>query len=191
VHQPALAPGFKVAVLGLGNPVRSDDAVGLRVAAEIEQRLAAAPLPGVSVLSSSRAGFELIDLLAGFTHAVIVDCLGVPNPEAGRVRVLKLGEVAGASHLCGSHEISVAEAFELARRLGIAMPGKVELLGVEGGDTTTLSEELSPPVAAAVGPVARAVMRIVRTWVRESRGLDAPRQRGGYCDGVSGLPPSL
>ena len=33
------------------------------------------PIPGVQVLTSTRAGFELIDLLAGADRAILVDCL--------------------------------------------------------------------------------------------------------------------
>ncbi|MFI5168052.1 MAG: hypothetical protein ACHQQS_15700 [Thermoanaerobaculales bacterium] len=66
-------------------------------------------------------------------------------------------------------------AFELARALGIGMPETVEILAVEGGEMRTLGEEMTPPVAAAVRPLARTVLRTVTRWVRSpSR---APRQR--------------
>jgi hydrogenase maturation protease len=147
----------RTVVLGLGNPVLSDDGVGLVVAAEVKRLLATQPIPGVDVLASTRAGFELIDLLRGYARAIVVDCLTLPDPVPGRVRRLKLDDVAGSARLINAHEISIETAFRLAERLGIPMPREVELLAVEGEDTTTLHEGLTPAVAAAVSPLSRAI----------------------------------
>jgi len=49
----------RTAVLGMGNPVVSDDRVGLAVAEELRRLLAEAPIEGVAVLESTRGGFEL------------------------------------------------------------------------------------------------------------------------------------
>lgn len=147
----------RTVVLGLGNPVLSDDGVGLAVAAEVKRLLAERPIPGVDVLASTRAGFELIDLLRGYARAIIVDCLTLPNPQPGRVHRLELDDVSGSARLINAHEISIAVAFRLARQLAIPMPGAVEILAVEAEDTATIAEGLTPAVAAAVAPLSRAI----------------------------------
>jgi len=154
LSQPA---SERIAVLGLGNPVISDDRAGLAVVEELRRLLATSPIENVAVLESTRGGFELIDLLAGYSYAVIVDCLSVPEPDPGRVRRLSLDNVAGSARLINAHEIGIRDAFELARRMGTAMPETVEILAIEGGDTLTISEEMTPPVAAAVAPLARQI----------------------------------
>ncbi len=157
---------ISVAVLGLGNPVLADDAVGLHVAAEVERLLGENPIAGVTVLTSTRAGFELINLLTGFTHALIIDCLELPYPCPGHIRRLDLGSLSGSARLVGVHDISVADAFELASTLGTGMPGTVEIYAVEGGDTQTLSEEMTPAIAAAVQPLARTLHARANEWVK-------------------------
>jgi hydrogenase maturation protease len=154
-----------VAVLGLGNPVLTDDAVGLHVAEEVARLLRERPIAGVTVLTSTRAGFELIDLLIGFTHALIIDCLDIPNPIPGRVRLLDMSRLSGSARLVGVHDISVADAFELASTLGTRMPGTVEIYAVEGGDTQTISEEMTSAVAAAVPPLALTLYARACEWV--------------------------
>jgi len=151
-------PPKKVAVLGLGNPVLGDDGVGLRVAAEMERLLGNETIEGVTVMTGTRGGFELIDLLAGFTHAIIIDSLEIPGSTPGHIRQLDLEHFSGSARLVGGHELSVANAFELAATMGVEMPGTVEIYGVEGDDMRTLSEEMSPPVAAMVGPLARRLL---------------------------------
>ncbi|MGA2152612.1 MAG: hydrogenase maturation protease [Geobacteraceae bacterium] len=161
-------PSVAVAVLGLGNPVLCDDAVGLHVAAEVERLLLEEPIPGVTVMASTRAGFDLINLLAGFTHVLIIDCLELPEPIPGRIRLLDLNSLSGSARLVGVHDISVADAFELAETLGTGMPGTVEIYAVEGGDMQTVSEEMTPAVAAVVAPLARSVLARAGDWVRSA-----------------------
>lgn len=151
-----------IVVLGLGNPVLRDDAVGLRVAAALASLLEADPIEGVRVATSTRGGFELIDLLAGVQEAIIVDCVTGSASEPGVIRHLTLQEVAGSARLVGAHDISVATAFDLAGELGIEMPASVEIIGVEGADTLTVSEDLTPQVEAAVGVLARELHALLR-----------------------------
>jgi hydrogenase maturation protease len=164
-------PPVKVAVLGLGNPVLTDDAVGLHVAACVELLLQKEPIPGVTVLTSTRAGFDLINLLAGFTHALIIDCLEIPNPIPGHIRHLELSRLCGSARLVGVHDISVADAFVFAATIGIEMPANVEIYAVEGGDTLTLSEELTPAVAAEVRPLARMLYARAGEWIKNAYSL--------------------
>jgi hydrogenase maturation protease len=156
-----------VAVLGLGNPVLGDDGVGLHVAAEVERLLREVPVAGVTVLTSTRGGFDLINLLSGFSHAIIIDCLDIPQPVPGRIHRLDLNSVSGSARLVGVHDISVADAFELAATLGTGMPGTVEIFAVEGGDTQTITEKMTPAVSAVVAPLARMVYARFCEWVRD------------------------
>jgi hypothetical protein len=74
-------PHRHTVVLGLGNPILSVDAVGLRVAASAEHLLQADPMDTMTVVTSTRAGFELIELLTGAEDASIVNCLDLPEPD--------------------------------------------------------------------------------------------------------------
>ncbi len=159
----------RIAVLGMGNPIVSDDRVGLAVAEELRRLLETSPLENVAVIESTRGGFELIDLLSGFSHAVIIDCLTLPDPSPGRVRQLSLDSVSGSARLINAHEISIGEAFDLARRMGTEMPRTVEIFAVEGGDTSTVSEEMTPPVAATVQPLARQIHAALAKRQRATR----------------------
>ncbi len=153
-------------VLGLGNPVRYDDAVGLRVAEAVERLLDAEPLPGVSVAMSTRAGLELIDLLAGASRAVIVDCLVRPDPVPGRVTRLTLDEVAGSARLVGAHDVTISTAFRFARAAGVPMPETVDIYAIEAADVDRIEEGLSPAVAAAVPALALEIYHRLPTVAR-------------------------
>ena len=147
----------RTAILGLGNSLLADDGVGVAVAVACQRLLQQMPIPGVDVLVTTRAGFELIDLLHGYGAVVLIDCLDVPNAQPGRVRRLGLSDVRGSSRLIGGHDLSVSTAFDLAAQLCIPMPTEVEIFAVEGADLRTLGGGLSPAVASAVEPLARSI----------------------------------
>lgn len=136
-------------VLGMGNPILSDDGVGLLVA----ERLRSAPLPeDVEVRLSEVAGIRLLELVRGFTRVIIIDALKSPA-EAGRVP----GEIVryeskdfkGGQRWGSAHSIGIDTALELGRKLGCEMPAEVTVFAIEAVDVETFGEELSPPVAAA------------------------------------------
>jgi hydrogenase maturation protease len=160
------APASRTVVLGLGNSLLCDDAVGLRVAEALQELLQADPVDGVTVVTSTRAGFELIDLLAGSRDAIIIDCLDVPDAEPGRVRRLDLQHVAGVARLVGAHDLNVAAAFQLAAEMGISMPDPVEIYGVEAAETRQFSERLTPPVEAAVATLSRRLHALLKERAR-------------------------
>ena len=155
---PRLMPASdRTVVLGLGNPVLCDDGVGLAVVSALRRLLEVTPIPGVDVLASTRAGFELIELLRDYRRAILVDCLALPDPQPGQVRRLGLDDVSGSSRLVNAHELSVGVAFQLAERMGIRMPTEVEILAIEAADTCTIFEGLTPAVEAAVDPLSREI----------------------------------
>ncbi|MFN0168939.1 MAG: hydrogenase maturation protease [Bryobacteraceae bacterium] len=156
----------RTVVLGLGNPVVSDDRVGLEVARQLASLLELAPVAAVDVRTSTRGGFDLLDLLSGYGRAILVDCLAVPHPIPGTIRRLRLDDVAGSARLINAHGLGLADVFLLAERLGIPMPEKLEIYAVEAADTSTLSEEMTPAVRDAASLLARDLHELLRNQSR-------------------------
>ncbi len=174
----------RTVIVGLGNPVRGDDGVGLVVASQLRNLLAARPVDDVVVRLVERAGFELIEVMANACNVVIVDCLDLPSPVPGRVRVLAPTDVAGSARLVGGHDIGLGIALELGRVLGIRMPESVVVVGIEGGDTSLLREELTPAVALSASRVAEWLHQGLRDGLRHRLAEFVERQ----CASTSVLP---
>ena len=147
----------RIAILGLGNPVLRDDAVGLAVTEELESLIADNPITGVDILASTRAGFELLDLLTGYDKAIIVDAFLSTDPQPGRIKRMGMADITGNARLNCVHEINLGTALALAEKLGIPMPGHIEIFAVEVSDVYTLSEEMSDDVTAVVKPLAMEI----------------------------------
>ncbi|NLW25048.1 MAG: hydrogenase maturation protease [Clostridia bacterium] len=61
----------KFIVIGLGNPILTDDGVGNRIAQNLQKLVS----PEVEVVEASLAGFNLIDLVAGYEKAILIDAV--------------------------------------------------------------------------------------------------------------------
>jgi hydrogenase maturation protease len=146
-------------ILGLGNPLRGDDGIGPRVAAELLQR----GLPdSVGARDAGAAGLDLLNLLDGPQRVIVVDAADVGLTPGQFARFTPDdAHLADAADTFSFHSAGLAEALALARALGRPLP-EIVIFGVQPG-STGWGEELSPPVEDAVPRVVEAVLKEVET----------------------------
>jgi hydrogenase maturation protease len=152
----------KILVLGMGNPILSDDGVGVHVATELEKRLQSNK--NVEVKSTSLAGLNLLDLIVDYEAVIIIDALKVGG-EVGDIHRLSLKDLPQLLHGASTHDISLAEAVDLGNRLyGSRMPKEIVIFGIEVTETETFSSELTleakKSVPKAVDLVTKEIRRI-------------------------------
>ncbi len=152
------APNIAV---GLGNDIAADDGAGIAAAKRIEAQTR--HRPDVAVVALPWAGFALLDVLRGRHRAALIDCLTTGRYPAGTIVRLDETDLAGSVRLNSFHDISYPTAMSLGRELGWDMPGSIAIWGIEAGIADVFSEDLSPPVAAAVEEVANEVIEYLST----------------------------
>ena len=139
----------KTLVLGMGNPILSDDAIGCRLVADLRRALP--PGPGLDfVAECSVGGLNLIDVLAGYARVVVVDAVRTTGGRPGDWFEFTAADLRGTRHLSSVHDVNFATALELGRRLGRVLPRDedVHVIAVEIAAAATFGEELTPPLAA-------------------------------------------
>jgi hydrogenase maturation protease len=144
-------------VIGVGNALRGDDAVGPAVAGVVAARVP----EGVSVSVCEAEPSRLLDAFGAADVAVLVDAVST-GAALGTVHRFDLGETPvppGRLRSSSTHALGIGEVVELARALG-RLPRRTVVYGIEGSEFTA-GEGLSPPVAAAVERAAAAVLREV------------------------------
>jgi hydrogenase maturation protease len=145
---------FRVSVIGIGNVLAGDDAVGPTVARVLDARYELPP--GVEAIDAGTPGHELAALLAGLDAAVLVDAVRAKGP-AGTVRTLDPESLLErrAPVPLSPHEPNVREAL-LAAKLAGAMPRFVRLVGIVP-EHTGVGIGLSDPVRASIPAAVDAV----------------------------------
>lgn len=124
--------------------------------------LAEAPPPNCEVIAADRPGSTLVDLLDGADAAILIDAVRSGAPP-GTIHEIKFDELGGAAtRLVSSHDLGVAAAIQLARRLGRG-PSVGRIIGIEIAPADTARRRgLTSQTRAAVG---RAVERVRSTAV--------------------------
>ena len=138
---------MKTLVLGLGNPILSDDSVGFRVVQELKTRF---NKPNLTLVESSASGLSLLDLITGYDKLIIVDAIKTEGGEAGKIYRLGAENLGAIRHSASPHDINLATALELGRKLGVALPQQITILAIEVVDVTTFSEKCTPEVDRAI-----------------------------------------
>lgn len=148
---------MKTLVLGLGNPVLTDDGVGWHVVGELRRR--GRLHPEVELEECCRGGLSLMERMVGYDVVVVVDAAASGGRvPPGTVRRLAVGD-APTRHSASAHDASLATALAVGRAAGAHLPSDLDvyLVGVEAAECAVFSEVLTPAVAAAV-PYAAAVV---------------------------------
>ena len=128
-------------ILGIGNPILTDDGVGIKIARKIKEGN-----PELEVIETSEAGIALLDLIAGYDKLVIIDSIKTGQEKPGEVYKLRLEDLKPAVDSASSHGVDIATAFELGRGLGYRMPKYISLYAVEIKDNTTFGEDCTEEV---------------------------------------------
>jgi len=155
----------KLLILGVGNPIVSDDRVGLAVAEEL-QKSPPRTVEGVELVIdiATEGGFEFTEKLAGFDGAIIVDSIITGECAVGTVREIGMNDLESTSRLLTSHGVGFKSAVEFGRTIGLKMPDEnsIRILTVEIEDNLTVSEEMHPDVTKAVNEVTECISSIVQ-----------------------------
>ena len=146
-----------VLILCLGNALRRDDAVALRVA----DLLDADPPAGAAVRRSALSGLYLLDEMEGFDRVVVVDAVRTGGRPPGTVLSFPLEDLH-APEGPSPHAIGLPSALARARAAGAPVPSRVHVVAVEVEEMSTVGEGLTAAVAAAVEPAAAAAAEAAR-----------------------------
>ena len=148
-----------IRVIGVGNCMRGDDAVGLMVARCVRQD----PMPHAAVLEARGDGTSLLQDWQGADTVILIDavrCGAVPG-TVYRLEPLRQ-PLSRQFFSCSTHAFGVAEAIELARALR-QLPAHLVVYGITG-KTFGVGDGLSAEVAQAVPRVVACVQHDLRVF---------------------------
>lgn len=154
----------KISVIGIGNTLRADDGVGVRVAEELSSRDLGA---GVEVVSGELAGMLLAPYFINSDNVIVVDAIEVGDTP-GSVFRFPAEEAFPVLRSHTSHGISVPDLLMAARLSG--SNAEVLIYAIQISDCRPMTEGLTPEVAAAIPDVVEMVV----AEVERLKGENAP-----------------
>ena len=159
---------FRITVLGLGNLMRTDDAVGMMAVNQIRE---SGRLPeDIQIVEGGTLGLDLLDKLHGTTHLLALDAVDTGAAPGTQVRFegdeLAMLPIAKSVHLLGFSDLMDV------LRLMDASPTEVVLLGIQP-ESTGWGTMLTPVVDAARNELVEAAQKQIEHWSEEIFALTA------------------
>lgn len=147
-----------ILVLGIGNLLLSDEAVGVRIVEALEQRF---QLPShVEVLDGGTSGMELMEVMARRDHLIVADAV-LTGGAPGSVVVLHDEEIPALfTRKVSPHQLGLSDVL-MALRLTDEFPRRLTLVGVEP-ESLAPGIGLTPTVTGAIEPALMQVLAELR-----------------------------
>lgn len=146
----------KLLFLGLGNPILSDDAVGIRVVDKIKSIMGDSN--GIDFVTGSMAGLRILDVIQGYNELVIVDAIE-KGGEPGTLYKIPIEDLESTLHLTSLHSINLVTAIELGRKMSLKIPKRISIYGIEVKDVVKFSEKMTPEVEGSIPKNAEEIIR--------------------------------
>lgn len=150
---------MNVGIIGLGNPLRGDDGIGI----VLLSRLQAQEKPAwhdFEFLDGGTGGLSLVHDLARFTAVLLIDAVDFQG-EPGQHRLFSAKDFLGSMppKTLSTHEPGLAEVLHLASEMH-TLPDIVRIFGVQPA-SLTYETELSTPVMAQVDLLTRSLSSLL------------------------------
>jgi hydrogenase maturation protease len=154
VKQDAPSQAPHLLVLGLGNDILTDDAVGLHVVHELQRVLAGHP--DIDFRETTEMGLALLDFIIGYRAVAIVDSIQTGKEAPGFLHEL---DATALNQLTGRtpHFVGVSETLAVGKQLGLAMPEQVRIFAIEVEDPFTLGTAMTPALEAALPGIVQRI----------------------------------
>jgi len=162
----------KTIVIGLGNPIISDDSIGLRVVTELEKDFS--DIPSLDFVHNYRGGISLMEEMFEYDEAIIIDAIVSDRAKPGSVYKLSIDEAVSTRNIASTHDIDLISALKLGELGGYKLPKDIQIWGIEAKDIVTFSEDLTPELQKALPEVVREIKASIEKktveYILESKG---------------------
>jgi hydrogenase maturation protease len=147
----------RIGVLGLGNLMRTDDAVGMLVLPELARKLPRE----IQVIEGGTLGLDLLDAIFGISRLLVLDAVDTGAAPGTLVRFAG-DDLARLPTSKSVHLLGLSDLMQVLLLMD-ACPTEVILLGVQPG-CTGWGTALTPAVAAAQPRLAESALRQLANW---------------------------
>ena len=154
---------MKTLLLGMGNPILCDDAVGVRLARDFKRELEG--FDELDVFEDcSVGGLNLLDIFTGYQRVVVLDSIRTTEGIPGDWYYFTADALRETVHLTNFHDANFATAMELGRALGLPLPlsNDIHIFAVEAKENRTFSEQMSPELETAYCRYAPGILGEIR-----------------------------
>ena len=130
---------MKTAVVGIGNPLRKDDGIGIILVEKLREE----KISNIVCIDGGTGGIQLLPLLSKYDRIIIVDAVYF-NGKPGETKIFRLDEIKvdRIKNLLSIHMMDVIQVIQLYGKLEGKIPD-ITIFGIKPYDTSP-GTDLSP-----------------------------------------------
>jgi len=155
-------------IIGLGNPVLSDDAVGLHIVQRAKVLLDDLS-EHVDFKENYSGGFDMLYDVIGYDRIIIVDCIITGTCEPGTCITYTLDDFYNLEQVrpFNSHSVNLPTIIEIGRKYDYQMPDEIIILGIEVKDIETFSEKMTDKVDSSIDTIVGEIRKIITNHINQ------------------------
>ncbi len=150
---------MKTLVLGLGNDILADDAVGILTARALKDE----EKGQTEIIESALHGLALLELFIGFDRAIIIDAIQTGQYEPGTVIELEPADL-GAVTAPSPHYSGLPEMLHIASELDLHFPQEIKIFALEVEDPYSIGGEMTVSAQKGMIKLKEMVKKQLRIW---------------------------
>ena len=141
-------------ILGIGNPILTDDGIGIKIAQKLKEHNSK-----LQVTETSEAGLSLLDLVTGYDKLIIIDSIKTGKGKPGECYELELEDLKPSKDYSSSHGIGIVTAFKLGEQMGYDMPKHTTIYAIEVKDNTTFGEQCTQEITDRIPSITKQIIK--------------------------------
>ena len=118
----------RILVLGLGNEIHQDVSIPVRLSEDLQVLLKHGRIDFENLFVG---GLELLEYINGYRGVVFIDTMKTEEGIPGRVHTFNLENYRETLHLSCRHDVSFQMSLEIGKTIGINLPDKMIIIGIE------------------------------------------------------------
>jgi len=134
---------MKTLILGMGNDILTDDAIGPRLINDLSGIIGNRD---VDFNTACCGGLEIIEYISGYEKVIFIDGIHTSGGIPGDVYYYKPSDFQETSHLSSIHDITFLTSLKLGHSLGIQIPTDLHIIAIEIVEDLRFSMEFTPQI---------------------------------------------
>ena len=147
-----------ILILGLGNDILTDDAIGPKLVMEIQNEI---HRPDIDFLTVPVGGMDLLEMISPYQRIIILDAIRTRDGKAGEVYSFTTRNFKETLHLSSFHDLTFLTALEFAESVNMPVPEVINIIAVEIVDDLTFSNCFSPELQEKFPEIRKTVFALV------------------------------
>lgn len=155
----------KILVLGIGNEILKDDGIGPKIVKKLQNFL---PSSNIDYATSMVGGMEIIEIMKGYTKAIIIDGIITGENFPGTVYYMKYPLNRSTLHLSNAHDISFDMSVKLARELEMPFPESICIIAIEIQEDREFGESLTDVLQNKYSEIFNSVANTIQESIAQN-----------------------